>query len=379
MRKVFSISLPLIVLVMLSSPVLAQEKVLTVDDYDRWSRIVGAEISNNGDWMAYGLRPNGADDTLHVVSLRNDTRYTIPLGENAVFSDNSEWVAYTITVDEETRKALEEKGDPIFESAQLMNLDTGEKYTVERSAAMTFSENGRFWAVHRKKPESDKSKHKGTDLIVRDLQDGTMINMGNVSEFAFNKKSTMLAYLVDASEKAGNGIYLKNLESGALSTLDSDTSVYAGLTWDDKDTPRNEWAAKGAALAVLKGQIADSLMHTQNELIVIQDLNSSSEKSVLNPANQRNFPDEMVISENRDLSWSSNGEMVFIGIRLQEPKLKMDRDTIPNVDVFHWKDDRIQTVQERQAARDRRFTYVASFNPVKLIHLSGLPMKRCRR
>jgi dipeptidyl aminopeptidase/acylaminoacyl peptidase len=364
MRKVFSISLPLIVLVMLSSPVLAQEKVLTVDDYDRWSRIVGAEISNNGDWMAYGLRPNGADDTLHVVSLRNDTRYTIPLGENAVFSDDSGWVAYTITEDEETRKSLEEKGDPIFEKAQLLNVDTGEKYTVERSEAMTFSENGRFWAVHRKKPETDKSKHKGTDLIVRDLQDGTVFNMGNVSEFAFNKKSTLMAYLVDASEKTGNGVYLKNLDSGALSTLDSDTSVYSGLTWDDEDAPRNDWPAKGTALAVLKGYTADTLMHTENELIVIQNLDSSFRKTILNPANQRNFPDDMVISENRDLSWSSNGELVLIGIRPQEPKLKMDSDTIPNVDVFHWKDDRIQTVQERQAARDRRFTYVASFNPV---------------
>ena len=218
----------IIVLLLLSSPLFAQDKTLTVDDYDRWSRIVGAEISNDGNWMVYGLRPNGGDDTLHVVSLINDTQYEIPLGENAVFSDESGWVAYTVTLDEDTRKTMEEKGDPVFESAQILNLMSGEKYTVERSAAMAFSEDGRFWAVHRKKPETDKSKHKGTDLIVRDLQDGTVINMGNVSEFAFNKKSTMLAYLVDASEKAGNGVYLKNMDTGTLSALDSDSSVYSG-------------------------------------------------------------------------------------------------------------------------------------------------------
>ena len=352
-----------IILLLFSSPLVAQDKVLTVDDYDRWSRIVGAELSNDGNWMAYGLRPNGGDDTLHVVSLANDTEYVIPLGEDAIFSDNSEWVAYTLTVNEETLETLEEKGEPIFESAQLLNLTTGEKVTVERLADMAFSENGRLWAVHRKKPEDDKSKHLGTDLIVRDLSNGTVTNLGNVSEFAFNKKSTHLAYLVDASERVGNGIYLSNLDSGALIILDTDSSVYSGLVWDDEDALRSEWGAKGNALAVLKGQSADSLMHRENELIVLQNLGSSPVKTVLNPDRHENFSNGMVISENRDLSWSSNGERVFIGIRPQEPKMEMDRDTIPNVDVFHWKDDRIQTVQERQANRDRRFTYVASFSP----------------
>ncbi|PWN08053.1 S9 family peptidase [Rhodohalobacter mucosus] len=363
MRNSFSVQTLFIVLLLFCNPLFAQDKALTVDDYDRWSRIVGAELSNDGNWMAYGLRPNGGDDTLHVVSLANDTEYIIPLGENAVFSDNSGWVAYTVTVDEETRESLEEKGDPVFESAQILHLRSGEKYTVERLESMTFTEDGRYWAVHRKKPETDKSKHKGTDLIVRDLQSGTVVNLGNVSEFAFNKKSSHLAYLVDASERAGNGIYLRNMESGALLTLDSDSSVYSGLTWDDDDALRNEWPSKGNALAVLKGHSSDSLMHIVNELVVLQNLDSSVRKTVLNPDSQRNFPDGMVISENRDLQWSSNGELLFIGIRPQQPKVEMDRDTIPNVDVFHWKDDRIQTVQERQAARDRRFTYVASFSP----------------
>lgn len=363
MKKAASTTLMFVVLLVFNSSVFAQDKVLTVDDYDRWSRIVGAEISNNGDWMAYGLRPNGGDDTLHVVSLSNSEEYTIPLAQNVSFSDDSKWAAYTITVDEETRKKMTKSGDKIFSQAGLLNLETGEKYTVERSGGMEFSMDGRFWVVHREKPESDKSKHKGRDLIVRNLQDGTVINIGNVSEFAFNRKSTMLAYLIDASEKEGNGLYLKNLNNGALTTLDSDTASYTNLSWDDEDAHRSEWNEKGSALAVLKGLTVDSLAHPKTKLVVVRDLNSGLTKTVLDPDNQSNFPDNMVISGNRDLSWSTNGEMVFLGFREQEPKLKMDRDTVANVDVFHWKDDRIQTVQERQASRDLRFTYAASFNP----------------
>lgn len=359
MKKATSTILIFVTLLVLNSSVLAQDKVLTVDDYDRWSRIVGAEISNNGDWMAYGLRPNGGDDTLHVTSLNNETEFTLPLAVNAEFSENSQWIAYTLTVDQETRQKTKDK---VFSKAQLMNLESGEKYTIDRSADMEFSEDGRFWVVHREKPESDESKHKGTDLVIRDLQDGSVINVGNVSEFAFNKKSTLLAYLVDASDKTGNGIYLKNLNNGTLTTLDSDTSTYSTLTWDDSNAERKNWTNKGTALAVLKGQNADTLVHTENSLLVFQNLGSNINKISLDPKQEADFPDEMVISENRNLTFSTNGEMVFLGIREQEPKLKMKKDTVANVDVFHWNDDRIQTVQERQAARDQRFTYVASFN-----------------
>ncbi|WP_421775512.1 S9 family peptidase [Gracilimonas sp.] len=361
-RSHFSLLL-LTVTLLLSSQLLAQDKVLNVDDYNRWSHIVGVELSNNGNWMAYGLRPNGGDDTLHVVSLVNDAQYTIPLGEDAVFSDNNNWVAYTITVDEESRKKMQQKGDQVFEKAELLNLNSGEKYTIERSADIAFSEDGKFWAVRREKPESDKSKHRGSDLILRNLETNQVHNIGNVSEFAFNKKSSMLAYLVDASDQTGNGVYLHNLSSGTLVTLDSDTASYSGLDWDDADAPRKDWNSKGNSLAVLKGQSVDTLIHNENKLLVFRNLNRNISKTILDPNSAQNFPEEMVISGNRNLSWSENGGLIFFGLDEQEPKLKMDKDTVANVDVFHWKDDRIQTVQEQQAGQDRRFTFVASFNP----------------
>lgn len=106
MKKAASKTLLLIILFAVNCSVFAQDKVLTVDDYDRWSRIVGTEISNNGNWVAYGLRPNGGDDTLHVISLRNNTEHIIPLAQNGSFSDDSKWLAYTLVVDEDTRKNM---------------------------------------------------------------------------------------------------------------------------------------------------------------------------------------------------------------------------------------------------------------------------------
>lgn len=362
-RKLLSVSVLLLTFLFLSQSLTAQQKTLTLDDYDRWSHITGTELSNNGEWMAYGLQPNGGDDTLYVKSLTGDLVYEFPIAEDAEFSDDSRWVAFTSTPDEETREQLSDRGEPVPETAHLLNLETGEEHTVERVSDMEFSEDGRFWAVHREKPEDDDSDHEGTDLILRDLQDGAVMNIGNVSEYAFNNRSDRLAYLVDASDRTGNGIYLRNLENGSLTALDSDSSLYTGLAWDGDDAPRDEWNTKGRKLAVLKGHEVDSLEFRVNKLLAFENLGGQVEKTVLDPSARDDFPEGLVISEFRTPSWSENGSFLILGLNEQEQVLEADRDTLPNVDVFHWKDDRIQTVQEQQAFWDRQFTWVATFNP----------------
>lgn len=363
MRKALSVFVFAIAFLFVSQSLSAQNKTLTVDDYDRWSHINGMELSNDGQWVAYGLQPNGGDDTLYVNSLEGDRRYEFPIAEDAEFSDDSRWVAFVTTPDEETRDQMSDRGEPVYETAHLLNLRTGEKHAVERASGMAFSEDGRFWAVHREKAEDDESDHEGTDLILRDLDDGSVMNIGNVSEFAFNNRSDRLAYLVDAAGRTGNGVYLRNLENGALTSLDSDSTLYTGLAWDDEAAPRSEWDRKGRKLAVLKGEEVDSLEQRENELLAFENLGGEIQKTVLDPKARGDFPDGMVISENRTPSWSENGEFLFLGLDEQEKDIEADRDTLPNVEVFHWKDERIQTVQEQQARWDRLFTWVATFHP----------------
>lgn len=365
MRKLKPLSLFLFILFIFvaGNSAVAQNKILSIEDYGQWSRIVGSEISDNGNWMAYALSPNDGDDTLYVKSLSGSELYEIPIGSGAEFSNDNQWVAYTTQPDEDTREKLEDSNKDVFETAWLLNLKSGEKVSVERASSMRFSEDGKYWVVRREKEDADSQGPRGRDLILRNLQDGSVMNIGNVSEYAFNKRSDMLAYLVDAEDKTGNGVYLRNLQTGVIKTLDADTVTYAGLTWDDEDARREAWEDKGRKLAVLKGPEVDSLVHRPNKLLVVEDLNGNVTKKEFDPAEEQAFPDGMIVSENRGLSWSTDGERVFFGMREQQPEVEMDRDTVANVDVFHWKDDRIQTVQEQQAGRDRRYTWVASYRP----------------
>ena len=68
-----------------------------------------------------------------------------------------------------------------------------------------------------------------------------------------------MAYLIDAADKSGNGLYLLELAGRVITPLDTDTLKYSKLTWDDAMLYRSERGTKGTALAVLKGSKPDTL------------------------------------------------------------------------------------------------------------------------
>lgn len=336
---------------------MAQKKVLNVDDYPLWARIVGTKISDDGGWMVYGRKPNAGDDTLYVQSLTGDKKFEVPNAAAAEFTADGQWVLYTITPDKQERKKLQDAKKPVYNTAELLNLSTGNKIKVERAASHTFSNNSQYWVVLRKKEGNNEAK--GNDLIVRNLKSGETLNIGNVSEYAFNKKSSSLAYLVDADDKIGNGVYTFNTGNAAIRALDTDTLLYEGLKWDDAGVPKTEWSKKGTGLAVLKGEKSEKAEYKENALLVITNVETTPVKKVLNPGQ---VPDDLILSEDRALSWSDDGSRVFAGLRAQEEKITFVRDSTANVDVWHWKDPKIQTVQMQQYNRDSKFTYVAGFS-----------------
>lgn len=63
-------------------------------------------------------------------------------------------------------------------------------------------------------PADDRPQ--GADLLLYELASGNELNFGNVGDFAFDKKGDWLAWLIDAQDKAGNGVEVRNMETGAV-------------------------------------------------------------------------------------------------------------------------------------------------------------------
>ncbi len=84
---------------------------------------------------------------------------------------------------------------------------------------------------------------RGTDLILRELATGQELSVGNVADFAFSKDGSLLAWTIDAQDKIGNGVQLRDMARGTVTVLDNGNASYERLVWTEK----------GDGLSVLKG------------------------------------------------------------------------------------------------------------------------------
>ena len=335
-------------------------KVLNLESYPEWSRVGNVSLSPDGAWLAYSYDPLDGDNTLFVRHLDGDDEHEFERASGPRFSDDSKWVAFMVSAESEERGARRGGrggrgggGGQAGREAQLLELANGETFSTPGAASFNFSDDGRYYVVKRRAGD-DEAEHEGTDLLVRDLSSGQVQNIGNVDEFAFNETSRMLAYTVDAAGGTGNGLYVMELDSRTLRALDTSSDRYAQLSWSD-DTD---------GVAVLRGSTSEGDAQRTNTLLAFRYIAEEIQRIEFDPGQDAAFPDAMVLSELAGLTWSDYGSRIFLGIKEQESEAEED-DEQANVDVWHWRDERVQSVQEVRANRDRNATYRG------VVHLDG--------
>lgn len=343
-------------------------KVLRLEDYGRWSRITGTALSADGRWLTYGYQPNDGDATVHARRLGDTLAYRIAVGSSPRFSDDSRWLAVLTAPPEKEAEKLRKARKPVPKAAILLDLANGHRDSIPDAANITFAAGARWVAVQRTRTDT-ASKARGADVILRDLAGGAVLHLGAVGQLAFNQpangRSSHLAYTVDAADRVGNGLYVIDLASGRIIPVATGSESFDGLAWSED----------GSMVAVLHGNAPEKTTHRANTLLVASDLGAATPTRVeITPAAA---PAGMVLSESSTPRFSRDGSRVFVGLRAQEPKTEKGDEPAANVDVWHWKDEEVQSVQMVRAAQDRRFTYAASavLADRKLVPLADTAMR----
>src|SRR5262249_46780221 len=153
-----------------------------------------------------------------------DVRGGMPL-----FSADSQWLAYSIHPLAKEGKQQQKQGRPVRNKAGLVKLASGEKTEFDSVQWFAFSgESATTLAIHQygaaptpptpppgpmptappsaSTPPVVSDRGSGSDLILRELATGSELNIGNVSEFSFDKKGQWLALVIDAQGQSGNGV-----------------------------------------------------------------------------------------------------------------------------------------------------------------------------
>jgi len=385
----------------LSKAVAQQKPPLSWKDVSKWNYIrnFNTSLSPNGQWLAWVTGPNEGDLQVILKKTTDTAKLNFPIGATPAdisFSTDSKFAAFKVTGKDAEVKAAKKTMKPVYDQLMVVSIPGNVKTTFEKVKTFNFSNEAPEWLAIQFSPAEnaakDKDAPKGTDLLLYQLQTKKSFNLGSVSEFAFNKTGSFLAYIIDANGQNGNGIFLRDLKTGITTALDNDKSVYKNLKWNEQ----------GDAFALLKSNKNDKYKEDVYTVIGINKIKGDQTNKVLYTGiDQPGFPKTMGISGNSTPYWSDDQRMIFFGAAEQEKKpaktdstatasktkVKADTGAValktkaktdsttkaaiktdkkneaekPDMIIWNWKDKRLQSAQSTQETRDKNFSFLGAY------------------
>ncbi|HSK62413.1 MAG TPA: prolyl oligopeptidase family serine peptidase, partial [Pyrinomonadaceae bacterium] len=218
---------------------------------------------------------------------------------------------------------------------------------------------------------STKKKEYGSELVLLNTATNAERKFSDVLDFTISKDAKTLVYTVSSRNEETNGAYaIATGQDSPPAALLSGKGKYQKLTWDEDNTQiafisdKEDAAAKQPKFRVYHWNLKDP---QATEIV-----------SVSSPG----FAKEMVISERANLSFSLDGSRLFLGSTAPPEPEKNPDEEIPAdekivVDLWHWKDDYLQSIQRVRAEQDRNRSYraVYDFQAKKFVQLADETME----
>ncbi len=372
----------------------AQRKPLDLKDALTWESIGQESLSRDGVWFAHAyIRPPNKSETI-IKQTQGTKEYRFSGAGMVAFSRDSRWLAVTSMPSfgsggrrrDRTKEKDAAPPTPRTSKTTLLNLASGEKVEYEGISRFTFSgESCNFIALYKAPSRSGPALPTTTipaapardgNLLLRELATGKEILLGNVAEFAFDKKGDVLALVIDAPGQIGNGVQLRNMKTGMLTQLEIGKASYQGLKWTEK----------GDAFTVLKGVTDKGFKDKLYSILAYTNLSSASPVQVVyDPAKDASFPRDMSITSSRTPYLADDLGAVFFGIhtakttdladptkgKLDPAKGKMalaraqakggNAGEKPDLIIWHGNDDRLQAEQEKSAPFEQSYNYLCAY------------------
>jgi dipeptidyl aminopeptidase/acylaminoacyl peptidase len=381
--------------------VLAQAPVkrpLSYDADDSWRAIQGTRLSNDGQWLAYALTALGDDGELVVRNLKTSQELRHPRGTSPAFTPDGKFVIFTIVPTRADQEASRRAGAASSGSGAsapknglgIMALPSGQVTTVDSIATFRLPEESSTWLAYHKAPAgqagrggrggagrqgaagggragaggppaaaepaaegqtsaatpTEKKKDPGTDLVVRNLTTGQDTTIPDVSDYAWAKDGTWLAYAISSTDAAKDGAFARHTSDGSIQALHTGRGHYKSLVFD----------RAGRQLAFLSDQpeyekaVAPYRLYYWNA--------STPMATELVSSATRGMPPAMAVSEYFAPQFSEDGLRLYLGTAPPPPPPADPKAPPPTkVDLWNYKDPLLQPMQQVRATQERDRNY----------------------
>lgn len=359
----------------------AQEKIpLDHSAYDNWKSLSNPKISNDGKWISYEIKPAKGDGWLHIINSETNFHDSIARGEKAIFSPNSNYLAFSIKPQKDTirkiklaKKKVEDYvtdslGIYIFENDSLIKIAKIESFKLakiesnwmvyklekskEKEKTIRKKKKKLFGFLLKKKKEKPKKKEykqDGTEVIVFNPLSNSSFNFKNIKEYQISKNGKLVSSISTKKDSIDTSFIIN------FNTLDSkSTTVF-----------KKEGNAKNIAIDEMGDQIA-FIFSPDTSKVKIFNLYYWSEESNKVSLMVDTLSDNMIknwsVSVFGDLNFSKDGKKLFFGTSpnpVKEPKDSLLDEEIVKVDVWNWKDSKLQPQQLKQLSYEKKKSYRA--------------------
>ena len=374
-----------------SNEIYAQEKkALSHSDYDSWNELVKSNISDDGGMVSYEVNPQEGDGHLWLHDLEKNEKRSFARGGDAAFSPTGKFMAFRIRPQHDSvrqAKLAGRKKDDLPQDSLgiwMAGTDSLIRFPDLKSFRMP-GEGSRTWmawlmkeqeikpdtaesdtsaAAEKEKPDAKKKdrKEEGETLVVYHAGTGEQANFSHVSEYTFSKNGALLAFL-SVKKDSIDSVFVHAMPFREFQSK----LIYAG--------PGH---AKSVAVDDEGRQLA-WLFSADTGKVKVYELR------LWEAGNDRSFtaagtavagmPEGWCVSEHGRVYFSGNGRRLFFGtaaIPEEEPKDTLTDDEKVSVDIWNWKDDRLQPQQLKQKDSDlkRSFEAVYHIPRGKMVQLS---------
>ncbi len=355
-----------------AEPTAGVKKPITHDVYDTWRSIQGTQISRDGTWLVYALAPQDGDGELVARNLETNAEHRHSRGKAPVITADGSFVVFAIAptkADRDKAKRAKKKPEDQPKSGMgILNLSSGAVVTVERVKSFQVPEEGSRFVAYLLEPAPRKPgagsaagqegapagplgeggrKEPGSDLILRELATGTQTSVAEVAEYAWNRDGSWLAYAVSSKTPARDGAFARRAADGATRALLTGRGNHKSLTFDEKGTQLAFLSDRGDG----KGRAKTFTLYHWTP--------AAPAGRALVGAETPGLPAGMVVSEHGAVEWSKDGARLFFGTApAPRPEPKGAPEPV-KVDIWHWKDPELQSMQKVRADDEKKRSYRA--------------------
>jgi dipeptidyl aminopeptidase/acylaminoacyl peptidase len=379
------IPIPFLILVFLVPASFGQDKrVLEHEDVYDWIRMSDVELSRDGEWVAWTEAPDRGDGHVTISSADGDEKFTVPRGQDPVFSGSSRYVLFRIVpqADSVRQHKLDDvpKKDLPTDSLGILSLENGSirtyanvqsfgvsdeegalawwKLTKEASKDLLKPDSTEVQAEEEEEEEEETSeeadedtpdKKNGVAMMVAHLSTDVVKTLHHVTQAWVHPKGESILFFRENDKGDVDGVYAVEGNDLAERTVDTGTGNYVQLALTDSGdqlaflTNREDFEADQPSFSLYVGSM-DGV-----------DLAASE--------GDAGIPDGWWISENGTISFSESGNRVFFGTAPRPDPDPEDEDILDEekvkVDIWNWKDPLLQPMQLVRLNQERNRHYRA--------------------